>query len=400
MNTLSQLPIQNIIHKPGRSTALVLISTLLAFVIFGGSTLVSSLNRGLDSLSARLGADLIVIPNEARSKVSIESILLQGKPGYFYMDKSKLDLIASFPGIKEITSQVYLSTLTSSCCSLSVQLIGFDPNTDFLIKPWINEQFDHELKEGDVIVGSELIIPRDHKVKFYDQELTVVAQLQKTGTELDTAVYMDHNTIKRLIAASIQKGRNQYLVDPDKVVSSILIKVKDGYTVDDVTDYINIHAKRVKAIKTKNMISGIADSLEGFATTIKILTIVVWLLSLILLLISFSMIINERKKEFATLRVVGASRSMLAKIVLSEASLISLAGGIIGIFLATLAIFPFSHLIESKIQMPFLIIGFKEFALLAFFTILASILVGAFTSAFSAYKISRIDPGVILREGN
>ena len=120
MNTLSQLPIQNIIHKPGRSIALVLISTLLAFVIFGGSTLVSSLNRGLDSLSARLGADLIVIPNEARSKVSIESILLQGKPGYFYMDKSKLDLIASFPGIKEITSQVYLSTLTSSCCSLSV----------------------------------------------------------------------------------------------------------------------------------------------------------------------------------------------------------------------------------------------------------------------------------------
>ena len=55
--------------------------------------MVSSLSNGLDSLSARLGADIVVVPYAATSKVSYDSIIIQGKPGQFYMDAKYYDKI-------------------------------------------------------------------------------------------------------------------------------------------------------------------------------------------------------------------------------------------------------------------------------------------------------------------
>ena len=60
------LSIKNLVRKPGRTTALVLLTAFLALAVFGGSVVVLSLQRGLNSLEARLGADRIVLPpNEA-----------------------------------------------------------------------------------------------------------------------------------------------------------------------------------------------------------------------------------------------------------------------------------------------------------------------------------------------
>ena len=45
----------------------------------------------------------------------------------------------------------------------------------------------------------------------------------------------------------------------------------------------------------------------------------IWILSIVVLSISFTAIFNERKKEMAVLRVLGASKKMLREIILKEA---------------------------------------------------------------------------------
>lgn len=62
------LSIKNLKRKPARTAALVILTAFLAFAIFGGSVIVASLQNGLSSYRSRLGADIIVVPNEARSK--------------------------------------------------------------------------------------------------------------------------------------------------------------------------------------------------------------------------------------------------------------------------------------------------------------------------------------------
>ena len=85
--------LRNVLRKPGRTAALVILTALLAFSVFGGSVIVRSLRHGLDSLESRLGADIIVMPASAESKVSFKNLLLQGTTGAFYFDASVLDRV-------------------------------------------------------------------------------------------------------------------------------------------------------------------------------------------------------------------------------------------------------------------------------------------------------------------
>ena len=44
---ISHLPIKNLLRRPGRTAALVLLTALLAASVFGGSVVVGSLRSGL-----------------------------------------------------------------------------------------------------------------------------------------------------------------------------------------------------------------------------------------------------------------------------------------------------------------------------------------------------------------
>ncbi len=367
---IKKLSLRNLVKKPLRTTALLFIVAFLVFSMFGGAVVVTSLQNGMNSLEARLGADVIVVPNSAKSKTNLESILLQGTPGYFYMDKSYTDKIAEIDGVEKVSAQYFLASAKSGCCSMAVQIIGFDPETDFTIKPWIQSKYNDELGLCDVVVGSDINSIVGGKIKLYDTECNVVAKLENTGTALDTAIYTNADTVRTLITAAGKQGIN-VLSDnsPDSVISSVYVKVMDGYDPQAVTDDINLHVRKVQAVRTKNMLTGISDSLSAISGTVTVLIIVVWIMSIIIMLIAFSMLINERKKEFAVLRVIGTSRKMLAEIIISESAVIGILGGIIGIAAASIVVFPFSSLIEENLGL-----------------------------AYSAFKLSRVDTGLILRE--
>ena len=114
MKFAKNLALKNMKRKPGRTAALILLAAFLAFSVFGGSLVIMSLQNGLTSYEARLGADIIIVPNQARSHGSIESILLQGIPGYFYMDDSILEKARNTEGVEIATPQFYLASASGS----------------------------------------------------------------------------------------------------------------------------------------------------------------------------------------------------------------------------------------------------------------------------------------------
>ena len=154
------------------------------------------------------------------------------------------------------------------------------------------------------------------------------------------------------------------------------------------------------AVRTQNMIEGLSQSLMGISGMTKVLMAAVWILSLVIMAIAFSMIINERKREFAVLRVIGASRRTLALTVLSEAAVIGLAGGLTGVIAGFLILFPFEGVLTDKFGMPYLAPNISNIISAALIAVISSVIAGSLTSAFSAARISRIDTGLILREGN
>ena len=399
MRSINSLPIKNLVRKPARSLALIFISAFLALSAFGGTVMVMSLSNGINSLSARLGADIIVTPYAATSQVSYDSVIIQGKPGQFYMDSKYYEEIKTeIEGIDKITAQFYLASAKASCCSSRLQIIGFDPATDFSIQPWVEKSYSDKLGLYDAVVGSDVTPNTDMTVEIYGKTLHVQAVLDKTGTELDSALYVDIDTMKELIRAHNEKNPNQEkTIDPDNVVSSILIKVADGYDIDEVAGDINLHVRQVKAIRTQNMISGVSESLSGVSAAVSLLMVVVWILSAVILSIVFTMNINERKKEFAVLRVLGASRVKLAGLVFREAALYGFLGSLLGAGLTVLITALFTPAIENMIGLPFLLPPVPVMLIAGALTVVLTIAAGAVTAASSAVKISKIDTGLILR---
>ncbi len=400
--TFSSIPILNILGKKGRSAALFVFALLLSFSIFGGALLLLSLRNGLQSLEKRLGADIVVVPYEARTKVSADTILNQGNRTYFYMSRANLEKVAQIEGVERVSPQVYMCSMNAGCCSVSLQLIGFDPETDFTIQPWVRESFKGTLGDGDILIGSKVSLTESRKLKFFDQNWNIAAQLAETGTGLDNAVFANMNTIRLLMEAADKIGWS-FVKDkstPDKLISTIMVKVSEGADIESVASKIQRKVRKTQAVKAKAMTSDIATSLSHFSKIIAVLAVVVCILCLVILIVVSTLIIGERKKEFAVLRVLGASQKKLARLVMSESIFVNLAGGICGIAIAILGIIPFHSLISQSINLPFLLPSPSLIIGLVLVSLTLSALCACLSTAYSAFKIAKIDTGMILREGN
>jgi len=399
MRVFQKLPFFNTFRKMSRSMALAGLIALLAFTAFAGTIIVSGLQKGMNSLEQRLGADIMVVPENAERAADLESIVLQGNTGYFYMDKEKADEIAALRGIDRISSQLFLASASAGCCSMKVEIMGFDPETDFAILPWVKGSYNGNFKKGDVVIGSNLMEEVGDEVRFYDVECNIVAKLERTGTAYDSAVFTDIETIKVLLKASLDKGLNEYAeIDPDNVISCVLVNVEKGYEIDDLVNAINVRVDGVRAVRTANLTTGIASGLSGISYIVGVLVAAVWILSFFVLMIVFTLTVNDRRKEFAVLRVMGVSKNGLVGTVLKEILLIGLVGALFGVICGFAVTVPFGSLMESKMGLPLLLPDIGTMTVYIIISVLAAILAGTASSAMTVVKISRTDPSLILRE--
>ena len=392
--------VKNMKRKPLRYALLTALVMLIAFTVFSGAFVIISLQRGLEVYRARLGADMVVVPSSATGHGSVDDILLQGITGNYYMSGKVCEKVAATDGIEAVTKQFFLTSAKASCCSSRVQIIGFDPDTDFSIMPWIAESYSGTVQDGDVVVGAKIGVPESGRITFYGQEYTIAARLKETGTGLDSAVFANMNTVRKMAvnASSLLKTSPFQGIDIDTAASALLIKVADGYSVEQVTDDINIHITKVKATPAKSMISDLSEGLTGTSALIGIMAAVIWAMAVIILVIVFVLLSNERRKEFAVLRVMGASRKMLSRIMGTEAAVLGAIGAIIGIVLSVLAVFPLSGSIRDMLKLPFFMPDLWVVLVLAAGAFLIALSAALLTALLSAKKITKNETALLLRE--
>lgn len=395
------LSLKNCLRRPARTIILTVMSIVLCFALLSGFLLNTGLQNGLEALEARMGADVMVIPNEAAAKQAFDDILLQGNPGYFYMDKDIASEIQKHESVKLSTTQLYLASLGASCCSAKVQMIGYDSETDFVIAPWIESTHDKELAPMQIYVGSQINAFPNERLMFYGVEVEVAGRLEETGTYMDASVYADDETIQNLISTAEANNTFQFNhIEPSKSVSCLLINVKDGYFPEELVEFINNNYDEVTAIQTQGMISDIASQLKGVSSIINFVIFAIWILIIAILMLAFTMISNERKKEFAILRIMGASRKKIFSIIFKETIYISSSGSIIGAIFASIIALLCVNVIEDSLSFPILLPSFVGFILISLLTVVISVITASLSSAMSANKVSKIDASLILREEN
>lgn len=388
----------NVRNNLKRSVWLIFLIGILSFVLFGGTILIQSLGNGLSNMKERLGADIMIVPVE--NEADFEAVLLKGEPSCFYFSKSLEEKVSGLEGITNCTSQFYLTSLDAECCDTRVQIIGFDPDKDFSVKPWISKVYSGQLQEGAVVIGNDIHLENSDRIKLFGTEYQVAAQLDATGTGLDQAVYGSLDTIRKMYEDALSKGQ-RFLddADPDKSISTILIKTAEETDRARLIRNIRKELGGVKIIESQSMISGTAANMKQIALLLYVFAGLFLITSVGVLVIVFSIIAGERKKEFAILRTIGATRNKLARIILSESMIISALGGIFGIVAASLVVFPFQVYIGDKLGMPYLLPSAGIVFVIFVVVLIISFLIGPLTSASSAVRISRAETYVTMREG-
>ena len=389
------LIIENYLRNPFRSFGLSLLIALLASVLLVGGLLSLSLSKGLNRLSSRLGADVIVIPQG--SEINDQTILLQGDSKYAYLPQDALEFIRGLAGVEQATPQYFLTTLSSSCCEQKVMIIGFDPASDFVIQPWIREVLTDKLPKGAIVVGSDISVGEKKTVKFFDHEYPVAASLEPVGNKLDQAVFVDVATLAQIREAAKAKGVI-FLHENFESYSSVLIKLHAGADIDRISQEIHTHFDGVQIRTRKDLFSGLEKSAN-------FLQIVVWsivglflVIAVAAIVISFSLSTRERRREYALLRIVGYARKRLRTLVLGESLLVSAVGTYIGLLFSTVAFFTFKIWIGEHVSVPFIVPGNAEIAAVYAVVILLLHSVGPVAVFGVANKVSKIDAYAALRE--
>lgn len=399
--TTVRLSLNNLGSKPFRTLCVSGLAAVMAFALFGGAVLSASLKNGFNSLRSRLGADIVVVPKEYES--DYESIILTGEPSRFYFDKSVADQVAAVEGVSKTTTQFFITTLSAGCCALPVQVIGFDPETDFVVQPWIAQVYGREIGTGQLVAGSDIVVGQTRTLKFFNDIYKVAAQLDKSSTGMDSTVYATMDTIKLLVSGATEVGMqlsvDVYNADIDNSISAVLVKVADGYSINDVAAAIRAAAPGLGVIKSKSIFSGTSNNLEILLGVINAITAVSWISAALVLVLVFSVTTNGRKKEFAVLRLLGATRKKLAGIILAESFAASAAGSVGGTVLVSLAVFPFNTYIGDRMKLPYMQPDLAAIIILLLSSLLISLTVGTLAAVYSAVKISKAETYVTLREG-
>jgi putative ABC transport system permease protein len=234
-------------------------------------------------------------------------------------------------------------------------------------------------------------------ISVYGYLVTLKANLEPTGTGLDQSMFLTFETAYD-IASKSQYQAESPLDIPEDSISAALIKVKPGGDPAAVAVQIMQSIPDVTPIQSSNLFLSYRKQMTGLLNSIMVILGLTWGLSVVFIGLVFSMAANERRRELGVLRALGATRQFVFQTLLAEASLLALVGGATGIVLAGLAVYLFKDLLVVSLGFPFL--------LPSPFVLLLQIGAGLFLAMFTvnvaaflpAYKFSRQDPAIAMRE--
>jgi putative ABC transport system permease protein len=371
--------------------AMVTGSLLSAYFLVGGAE--NSAQVGM----SRLGADLLVVPEEYQS--ATDAIILAGHPSTFFFNASELDGVQYVPGVDKVAPQTYVATLNAACCALPTQLVAFNSTKDFTITPWLQESIGRPLQKDEIILGSAYIggAVGFHLV-FYGHDFIIAGILEPTGTGVDQSVFIQDTDAWEMAKESVTLAVKPLTLRPGEV-SSLLVKLTPGSDAEEVAAAIKRQVPGSSVITSNHMARQINDKLAGTVGSLYLTAGAVTLVSVPLIATVSTMVANERRREVGLLRAMGAKKRFVFSVVLIEAVILASIGALVGTLATGLLIALFKDLITTSLEIPFLWPSPWELGWQVGSVAVLATAIGALAALYPAIRASQLEPYEAIRSG-
>lgn len=368
----------------GRNKRLSLLVFVLALILFCTSYLNISLGRGIESMSDRLGADVLVVPSGYDS--NLKGAILRGEPSEFYLPYEVIDEVRQLPGVERATPQLFIMSLSSSCCSMPVQLIGFEQETDFNVKSWLRRLDIEQLANNQVIVGDYIGSSVGDKLKFFNRDFEIVGRLESTGTGFDSSVFMTMQAAQDILQHDFfikeisEKATANKQLDPTKTkaVSTILVKREKGTDAGELARQINEHfrGRQVYGLTTQNLLGEVATKFQSLKIFSIAVLALLWVLSYLVLHFAFGAMFKERTKEFSMLLVLGCGKRYIRSLIIYETILVCIRGALAGVTSGFFICYVFNDLFSTIWALPAIKISLPGGLAIAIATFVIATIIG------------------------
>jgi putative ABC transport system permease protein len=393
---ITYVALKNLKRKVARTWLLLAIVAVVACTLFSATLFLRSINNALRIGTYRLGADILVVPENAETKA--KSALLSGEPTHFLMDRDILDKVRKVDGVKNATPQLFIKPTSFTCCyNVDVFLIAFDPETDFTVKPWLEKHLKRPIGPEEVITGRAVPVIVGDSIPFFGTNFTVVGTMELTGMDFfDRSAFMSMEAAYRMSENSKMRSPQPITIGRDRI-STVLVQVKDEMTPDRVAIRIEHDISGIRAISSDTVISTVRKQLSGLMHVILFISVILWIIVLLIMAFAFTMIVNERRRELGLLRAMGATKSHITALILAEASTLSAAGGAAGIVLGVVLLLSIKSALLHYLKLPYLFPSFPELVLLVVGALLIAVLTGLLSALLPAVSAFRQEPYEAIR---
>ncbi len=393
----SRLLIRNLSNRPYRNIATIFAFAFIAATLFSSQYLMDGAQASLDTGMSRMGADILVVPEDYAA--AGQTIILNGQPSSFFFDDNNLEKISRIPGVAKASPQIYIATLFASCCAAPVQMIAIDPENDFTISTWLRENQGIKLEKDDIIIGSAVIQNVGNDLMFYGHTFHVVGILKRTGMGVDNAVFTRFDDAYVMAEESELKAVKKLSIPPGKI-SAVLVKVDPGASPVTVAQEIQDTIPGIKTITPNGLLNTVSGQLGAVRRLLTGTAIAITAVSIPLLAFISVMVAHEQRKEIAILRALGASKGFIIRLMLTESFSLAIIGAIVGIGASVFILVLFQDYIAISLKIPFVIPTLAALAKDGGTAILLCAGIGGISSIYPAILVNRSDPYETIRKGD
>ena len=258
------------------------------------------------------------------------------------------------------------------------------------------------LKTGDTFSGSHGIETYEGASEHSEKKFKVTGILSRTFTPSDRVIFVSMNSVWELHNHENENNGSEdhhIISDSMKTISAVLLKLKSPVFFDLLRRQINenkYEGINAQAVLPLFEIKQLFDIIGNINSVILVIAYLVIFTAAVSILVSIYNSMNERMREIAIMRSLGAGRFLIMKIIIFEGMFLSAAGALLGCIFGHAAVF----LLEEKISglSGIKISGFV-FSMFEVYLITGTVILGIIVSIIPAVKAYRTDVSKNLNSG-
>ncbi len=355
------------------------IATIVALL-----SITAGMTEDIEERLNKFGANIVIVPKSENLALSYGGISVGGVnfQTVEFDEKQLLD-------IRKIRNSKNLGIVAPKVLGVvnfkerNVLLMGVDFEEELALKTWWMFKGAFPQKPTELIIGDEVSkkagIAVGDKIMLNGKNFKVTAVLNPLGTSEDGIIIGDLHEIQKVLG---KEGKIS-MIEVSAFcrgcpISEMTLQIAEKFPNGKVTALKQSVMAKMQTI----------DMIKTFSFGISVLVIFVGSL---LVFVTMMGSVNERTREIGIFRAIGFRKGHIMQIILFEAMLIGIAGGVTGYFSG--------NGIAAAI-IPYIIEGgkFSGFDLsLGGTSILLSLSLSLFASLYPAHKASMLDPGDALR---